>query len=308
MIFSQIFLDPFTSDSTATNITETTAQKLAKLAGMTGGEIVSMIVDNILRFGGRIALAIGLLLIGKWIIKRTMAFSLMVMEKRQVDVSLRTFLSSLLRISMIVILLTIIIGILGINTSSFVALFASAGVAIGMALSGTLQNFAGGVMILLFKPYKIGDFIEAQGQMGIVKEIQIINTVLNTTDNKAIIIPNGGLSTGIINNYSKEGVRRVDWVFGISYGNDYDVAKAKIMELISKDSRIFTDMPQFVALSNLNTSSVDITVRVWAKLEDYWGIYFDMNENVYKEFPKVGLSIPFPQMDVHLHHPAKSEA
>ena len=227
-----------------------------------------------------------------------------VMEKRNVDLSLRTFSESFLKITLTITLFIVIIGILGINTSSFVALFASAGVAIGMALSGTLQNFAGGVMILLFKPYKVGDFIEAQGQTGTVKQIQIINTVLNTVDNKVIIIPNGGSSTGIINNYSKEGTRRVDWEFGSSYGNDYDRAKEVLLQLIAADERIFKTPAPFIALHSLGDSSVNIVVRAWAKSEDYWPIFFDMNEKVYKVFPKNGLSIPFPQMDVHLHNQA----
>ena len=183
-----------------------------------------------------------------------------------------------------------IIGALGINTSSFIALFASAGVAIGMSLSGTLQNFAGGIMILVFKPYKVGDFIEAQGYMGIVKEIQIVNTIINTPDNKIIIIPNGGLSTGIINNYSKETIRRVDWTFGIAYGNDYDTAKATLLKLIENDSRILKEPETFIALHRLGDSSVNIVVRAWVKQENYWDVYFHMNELVYKDFPRNNLS------------------
>ena len=185
---------------------------------------------------------------------------------------------------------------------SFIALFASAGVAVGMALSGTLQNFAGGVMILLFKPFKVGDYIEAQGQSGTVKEIQIFNTIITTTDNKVIIIPNGGLSTGIMMNYSKESQRRVDWVFGIGYGDSYEHAKAVIARLLDNDPRVLKDPNYFIALTALNSSSVDIVVRAWVKAENYWGVFFDMNEKVYKTFAEENLNIPFPQMDVHLYN------
>lgn len=193
-----------------------------------------------------------------------------------------------------------IISKLGIEASSFIALFASAGVAIGMALSGTLQNFAGGVMILLFKPFKVGDVIEAQGQSGAVKEIQIFNTIISTPDNKIIIIPNGGLSTGITKNYSKEATRRVDWEFSIGYGDNYDKAKAVLEKLITADQRILKDPAHFIALSSLGANSVNIVVRAWVNAADYWGVFFDMNESVYKTFEQEGLNIPFPQMDVHL--------
>ena len=175
------------------------------------------------------------------------------------------------------------------------------GVAIGMALSGTLQNFAGGVMILLFKPFKVGDTIEAQGQSGTVREIQIFNTILATPDNKIIIIPNGGLSTGLMKNYSREATRRVDWEFGIAYGDDYTKAKAVIARLLDADGRVLKDPAYFIALTSLGESSVNIVVRAWVNAGDYWGVYFDMNEKVYKTFAEENLNIPFPQLDVHLH-------
>ena len=175
------------------------------------------------------------------------------------------------------------------------------GVAIGMALSGTLQNFAGGVMILLFKPFKVGDTIEAQGQSGTVREIQIFNTILATPDNKIIIIPNGGLSTGLMKNYSREATRRVDWEFGIAYGDDYTKAKAVIARLLDADGRVLKDPAYFIALTSLGESSVNIVVRAWVNAGDYWGVYFDMNEKVYKTFAEESLNIPFPQLDVHLH-------
>jgi small conductance mechanosensitive channel len=193
-----------------------------------------------------------------------------------------------------------IVGILGINTSSLVALLASAGLAIGMALSGTLQNFAGGVMIMLFKPFKVGDFISAQGYEGKVNEIQIFNTHLLTTDNKEVILPNGILSTGTLTNFSKQETRRVDWVFSIAYGDDYDKAKAVLRRLCDEDQRIKQTPEPFIELGKLNNSSVDITLRVWVNSEDYWAVFFNMNEKVYKTFAQEGLNIPFPQMDVHV--------
>ena len=186
------------------------------------------------------------------------------------------------------------------DTAMIIAVASAATLAIGMALSGTLQNFAGGVMILLFKPYKVGDFIEAQGYSGTVKEIQIFNTILNTPDNKTIIIPNGGLSTGSLNNYSKEGRRRVDWKIGIAYGDDFDTARKAILELLAADKRVFDEPAPFVALSSLADSAIEITVRVWTASENYWGVFFDFNEQVYKQFDKYGLHFPYPQVDVHM--------
>ncbi len=293
--------------SDTTKIAEDIEEKVASVSKLASAvskystdEIITLLIENLAKLGLKIALAIAIFVIGKWIVKKIDFLLSKIMEKRKVEVSLRTFTKSFVRIALNLLIIVFIIGVLGIDTTSFVALFASAGVAIGMALSGTLQNFAGGVMILLFKPYKVGDFIEAQGYMGIVKEIQIINTIINTPDNKIIIIPNGGLSTGIVNNFSKETIRRVDWTFGISYGNDYDVAKATINRILESDSRILKDPQSFIALHSLGDSSVNIVVRAWVKQENYWDVYFHINEIVYKELPKNNLSFPFPQMDVHL--------
>ncbi len=201
------------------------------------------------------------------------------------------------------------LGILGIETSSFLALFASAGVAIGMALSGTLQNFAGGVLILLLKPFKVGDYIEAQGFAGTVTRIEIFNTIICTPDNKSIIIPNGGLSTGSINNYSIQPYRRVDWTVGISYGESVDRARTLLLDLLRKDPRILweekTGMPSVkapvVVVAELADSSVNLSVRAWVASADFWGVYFDHNEEFYNAITAApGLSFPFPQLDVHM--------
>lgn len=251
-------------------------------------------------FGIRILISIAILIIGHWVIKLLKKIIKGALERHKVEISLALFLNNLCSILLNFILIIAIISVLGVDTSSLVALLASAGLAIGMALSGTLQNFAGGVMIMLFKPFKVGDFIEAQGQQGTVKEIQIFNTIILTLDNKTIYIPNGNLATGILTNYSKQGTRRVDWVFSIAYGDDYDKAKALIIKLFAEDERILKEPAVFVELTQLNSSSVDIVARAWVKSEDYWNVFFSMNEKVYKNFPKEGLNIPFPQMDVHV--------
>jgi len=261
---------------------------------------LTKMIDLGISVGSKILLAIVVFLVGRWIVRRLNKLLAKILEKRHVEASLSTFVKSLVNITLTLLLIIVVIGVLGIETSSFIALFASAGVAIGMALSGTLQNFAGGVMILLFKPFKVGDTIEAQGQTGTVREIQIFNTILATPDNKIIIIPNGGLSTGLMKNYSREATRRVDWEFGIAYGDDYTKAKAVIARLLDADGRVLKDPAYFIALTSLGESSVNIVVRAWVNAGDYWGVYFDMNEKVYKTFAEENLNIPFPQLDVHL--------
>ena len=262
---------------------------------------LSRMVDLGVTVGSKILFAVIVLIVGRWLVRRLNKLVNKILTKREVDASLTTFVRSLVSITLNLLLVIVIIGILGIETSSFIALFASAGVAVGMALSGSLQNFAGGVMILLFKPFKVGDFIEAQGQSGTVREIQIFNTILTTADNKVIIIPNGGLSTGLMKNYSKEPTRRVDWEFGIAYGDDYTKAREVLARLLDADSRVLKEPAYFIALTSLGASSVNIVVRAWVNSADYWGVYFDMNEKVYKTFAQENLNIPFPQMDIHLH-------
>ncbi len=344
---------------------------LKGLESMSVDDLLSRIVNGLVEFAIHLALAVLVFYVGKFIINKIYKLTATIFIRRELDRSLATFVLSLVRIVLYFILIVTVIGILGIETSSFLAIFASAGVAIGLALSGTLQNFAGGVLILLLKPYKIGDYIEAQGYAGTVSEIQIFSTIINTPDNKQIIIPNGGLSTGSINNYSKEDYRRVDWTISISYGDDVDVAKKAILDILLSDDRVVKEfieddremrkasasatktaessdnldkayasddnasiwkrvfghrksvteklneqldkqlkktlsrLPKanrapFAALSLLNSSSIDITVRAWTRSEFYWPLFFEMNERFYKELPQHGLSFPFPQMDVHL--------
>ena len=247
-------------------------------------------------FGATLTLVIGLWVI-KWITKGIDSYFL----KHDFDEGLETFLSSLISVLLnIALVLTIAITI-GMELTSFMAIFGSAGLAIGLALSGTLSNFAGGVMILFFKPYKVGDFIEAQGHAGKVSGIQIFNTILKTPDNKTIIIPNGGLATNSLINYSTEENRKLVMTFGIGYGDDVQLAKDTLLELMNADTRVLQepDVP-FVGLAELGDSSVNFTARAWVKGADYWGLKFDMNEKVYNVFAEKGLNIPYPQMDVHV--------
>lgn len=268
---------------------------MEKLEGLS-----AQLYDLIMVYGPKLVGAIITLIVGLWIISVIRKVVAKRLEKNEVDTSLRGFLNSMIGILLKIMLFISVIGMVGVQMTSFIAILGAAGLAIGMALSGTLQNFAGGVMLLIFKPFKAGDYINAQGFSGIVNEIQIFNTILKTPDNKTIIIPNGGLSTGPMTNFSTEAKRRVDFVFGIGYGDDVDVARKVLKKLIAADERIHKDPEPFVAVSELADSSVNITVRVWADAANYWGIFFDMQEKVYKTFGKEGLNIPFPQMDVHL--------
>ena len=260
-------------------------------------------VTFIMDFGPKVIGAILVLFIGLKLVKMVTTTSKKVMLKRGMDSSLIPFLVGIMNMGLKALVIISVMSMVGIEMTSFIALLGAAGLAVGMALSGTLQNFAGGVMILAFKPYKAGDFIEAQGYMGIVKHIDIFNTVLNTVDNKKVILPNGPLSTSSLINYSSEPTRRVDFSFGIGYGDDIDKARSIIMEEIDKLPQIMRDVKSkepMVVVGELGDSSVNLTTRVWVKSEDYWTINFAMLENVKKAFDKNEISIPFPQTDVHL--------
>lgn len=290
------------SDSIATP-----AAELAQVGDMTFDELVGALVSNTIHFGISLFAAIAVFYIGRFVITRLYRMAEKLMLKRNVEASLTTFVLSMIRIVLYFILLVTVIGILGLETSSFLAIFASAGVAVGMALSGTLQNFAGGVLILLLKPFKVGDTIEAQGYAGTVRKIEIFNTVITTPDNKTIIIPNGGLSTGTINNSTTQTMRRVDWTVGISYGDSTARAREAILGMLGPDSRILgsstpgaSDPAVFVA--SLDDSAVTLTVRAWVLKDDYWDVFFGYNERFLNELPeRAGVRFPFPQMDVHMH-------
>lgn len=266
-------------------------------------DIMPLLKSIGMEYGPKFVGAILVLIIGSWIIKAVMAGIRKMMDKKEMDPSLKSFVTSLVSMVLKALLFISVLSMVGIEMTSFIAILGAAGIAIGMALSGTLQNFAGGVMILLFKPFKVGDVIDAQGYIGGVKEIQIFNTILKTPDNKTIIIPNGGLSTGSMTNFSTEPKRRVDFVFGIGYGDSVDKAREVLLGLINADERILKEGSEapVIVVGGLGDSSVDLTVRVWAEAANYWGIYFDMNEKVYNAFNEAGLNIPYPQMDVHVH-------
>ncbi|MEA3505458.1 MAG: mechanosensitive ion channel [Bacteroidota bacterium] len=265
-------------------------------------KIITQLTEIAVEYGPRLIGAILVFIVGIWIIKAIKKAFSKLLSKRKTDASLQPFLQGLVGIILKVVLVVTTLGMLGVENTSFIAIIGAAGLAVGLALSGTLQNFAGGVILMVFKPFKVGDMIEAQEYFGTVNEIQIFNTILKTPDNKTIIIPNGGLSTSSMVNYSTERQRRVDWTIGIAYGDDIDKAKSVIRKLCDEDSRILKDPELFIAVSELADSSVNITVKAWVNAEDYWGVFFEVNEKVYKTFGKEGLNIPYPQMDVHLHN------
>ncbi len=285
------------------------AKELASLKNMSFDDLIQTLVKDVVHFAISIVLAIVVFYVGKWIIGQIYRVVDSILRRRNVEASLTTFVLSFVKIVLYFILIVAVIGILGLETSSFLAIFASAGVAVGMALSGTLQNFAGGVLILMLKPFKVGDYIEAQGYAGTVKKIEIFNTVITTPDNKTIIIPNGGLSTGSINNSTAQLYRRVEWKIGISYGDSVEPARKAILDMLLADPDVLRgpDSPAgdgtdpVVYVASLDDSAVTLSIRAWVTKENYWGVFFRFNERFYEELPaKSGISFPFPQLDVHL--------
>ena len=259
-------------------------------------------VELLMSYGPKLILAIVTLIIGLWLIKLFLKGLGKAMDRSKIEISLHKFLLGLLSVLLKVMLVISVASMIGIQMTSFIAILGAAGLAVGLALQGSLANFAGGVLILLFKPYKVGDFIDSSGQMGSVKEIQIFNTILKTPDNKTIVIPNGLLSNASITNFSTEPTRRVDMTFGIGYSDDIKKTREVLEGLVKNDKRIFEDPAPVIILSELGDSSVNFTIRAWCNSADYWGIYFDMMENVKLEFDKQGISIPFPQRDVHVYN------
>lgn len=257
-------------------------------------------IELLMEYGPKLLLAILVLIVGMWIIKNVLKRMNKTFEKRNVDPSLRPFLVSVLSVLLKALLLISVMTMIGIAMTSFVAILAAAGLAIGMALSGTLQNFAGGVMILLFKPFKVGDLIESQGHAGVVKEIQIFHTILETPDGRTIILPNAPVSNDALVNKSTRPERRVDISVGIGYADDIDKARKVIQAVVDKDERILKEPATDILVSELGDSSVNFAIRMWVKSADYWGVHFSAREAVKKAFDKEGVSIPFPQRDVHL--------
>ncbi len=263
---------------------------------------ISKAINLILTYGPKVLLAIATLIVGFIVIKSITKGTQRLMERKQTDPTLRPFLLGMISILLKILLVISIMSMIGIEMTSFIAILGAAGLAVGLALQGTLQNFAGGVILLLFKPFKVGDFIESQGIMGTVSEIQIFNTILKTPDNRVIILPNSPLATNNLTNFTKEPNRRVDLSFGIGYDDDIDKAREVIEEVIKRNEKVLNQPASpFIAVSELADSSVNFAVRIWTKTEDYWDVYFYMNETVKKEFDKQGISIPYPQTDVHIH-------
>lgn len=252
-----------------------------------------------LDLGKRILAALIIFIIGRLIVSFINKMVARVLQRRKVDAGVQTFVRSLVNILLMILLVIAVISKLGVETTSFAALLASAGVAVGMALSGNLQNFAGGLIILIFRPYKVGDWIEAQGVSGSVKEIQIFHTILTTADNKVVYIPNGSASSGTIVNYSREDTRRVDWTVGVEYGEHFDRVEETVRRILAADKRILDTPAPTIALGALDASSVNITIRVWVKNADYWGVYFDVQRAIYEEFNQAGIGFPFPQLTIH---------
>ena len=262
--------------------------------------VVTNLLDSGVELGQRILAAIVIFVVGKFIVTWLNKLFAKLLERRKVEAGVQSFLKSMVNILLLLMLGIAVVSKLGIEITGFAALIASAGVTIGMALSGNLQNFAGGVIVLLFRPYKVGDYIESStGASGTVMEIQIFHTVLKTPDNKVIFAPNGNMSNSVVTNYSQESTRRVDLSFSMEYGEDYKRVEKVLKDLIAADSRILTTPEPFVRLGEMADSSVNITVRLWVNAADYWNVHFDMKEAVYTTFTKEGISIPYPQMVVH---------
>ncbi len=276
------------------------AKAVEKIATLDYHEVLQTMLSEAVWIVIKIVIALAIYFLGRWIVRRVVRLIDVAMERRKVDVSLRSFMRNTVRVVFSLILVLIVVQTLGVNVTSLIAVFSAATLAVGMALSGTAQNFAGGVMILMMKPYRVGDYISAQGQSGTVREIKLFSTVITTTDNQTIYIPNNAIATAIIDNYTTAEQRRVDWTVGISYGDDVDVARETILAMLAADARILRETAPVVRVAALADSSVNLTVRAWVANADYWDVFFEYNERFYKELPKAGINFPFPQMDVHV--------
>lgn len=278
------------------------------------------VMDSAIRFGLKVLVAFVIYLIGAWLIKRVKKLLVKVFERRHTERTLATFISSLVSITLTVMLVLATIGTLGVDTTSFAALLTAGGMAIGMALSGTVQNFAGGIMLLIFRPFKAGDFITASGVSGTVMEVSIVSTKILTTDNRVIVLPNGTLFSSNIENVSAQPLRRVEWTVSVEYGSDARKCMELIQSIVRSDARVLTSADQrpktnsrsavnteglpipdpFVALSSLNENDISFTVRAWVRKEDYWGVFYDLNLRFYTELPQHGFGFAYPHMDVNI--------
>lgn len=293
-------VDPAAVIENVTNV-ENIKEGVSELLNYDFSTLVDMAVDGCISFVVKVIAALAIYYVGRWIIRRVLRLMDKVYEKRNVELSLRSFLSGIIKVLLYVVVVLIVIQVLGINTSSLIAMLASAGLAVGMALSGTLQNFAGGVMILFLKPYRVGDYIDAQGEEGTVKSIGLFSTEIITVDNRIIYIPNSSISTSVIDNYSFSATRRVDWTVRAEYGTDAELVRKALIEILASDSRSLTDPAPVVFLTELAEGAVVFSARVWCKNEDYWGLKFDIQERIYTELPKKGIRFAVPKLDVNMN-------
>ena len=280
-------------------------QNIAQTIASDPDKFLQDLLRDAISFGLKVVAAFLVYIIGAWLIKRVKGVLRRIFEKRNTENTIASFINSLVTISLTVLLVIITVGTLGVNTTSLAAVLAAGGMAIGMALSGTVQNFAGGIMILMFKPFKAGDYIEALGYSGKVAEVNIVSTKLRTFDNRTIILPNGSLSNGNINNYFEHSVNRLEWLVSVEYATDNEKAKEVMMGILKSDPRILDSSTDgaadpFVALNALKDSSVEYTMKAWVKVEDYWDVKYSINEAIFTELPKNGINFPFPQLDVHV--------
>ncbi len=278
-----------------------------KLATTPVTELMSELIDKAVSFGLKILAALAIYFIGAWAIRKIKTIIARIFERKEADAAIASFIQSIVGITLTVLLILLTIGAVGIDTTSIAALLAGGGMAIGMALNGTVQNFAGGLMLITFKPFKAGDYIQAQGYEGTVTELNIVSTKLTTTDNKCIIIPNGILSNGTINNFSQNDIRRLEWNVSVEYGSSVDETKKVLKEIIDGEDRILTvardgaPADPLIALSSLSDSSIIFVMRAWVRTSDYWDVNFLTNEKIYNELPSRGIKFPFAQLDVHVH-------
>ncbi len=261
---------------------------------------MDQLVQMGMTYGLKLLGALAIFVIGKWIAKALTKTIKKLMERGKVEATLVSFVGSLVYVVLMIVVILAALGNLGVNTTSFVAILGAAGLAVGLALQGTLSNVGAAVLLILFRPFKVGDFVDAGGVAGVVEEINMFSTIFKTGDNKVVIVPNGAIIGGTITNYSAKETRRVDWTFGIGYEDDLKLAKETLVQILSEDERILKDPAIFVAVSELADSSVNFVCRAWVKSGDYWGVYFDTIEKVKLVFDEKGISIPYPQMDVHL--------
>lgn len=279
------------------------AAAVKKIATTPANELISDLIDNAVVFGLKVLAAIAIYFIGAWLIRKIKSLLGRIFERRNTDAAIASFVQSITSIALTVLLVITTVGTLGIDTSSLAALLTGGGLAIGMALNGTVQNFAGGIMILIFRPFKAGDYIEAQGYSGTVSEVNITSTKLTTVDNRVIIIPNGILSNGTVNNYSERTMRRLDITVNVEYGSSSEQTKEVLSSLLTDDARVLrteTGAPTdpFIALSALNDSSIQFVIRIWTRSEDYWGLHYDLLDKIYNELPKQGIKFPYPKLDI----------